>query len=66
MTGSYTCVSVDMCTTYTWDLDNDGQFDDATGIIASYTWTLEGVYPISFRVTDDDGTYRNRFHNRHC
>ena len=57
MHGYYTCVSVDICTTYSWDLDNDGLFDDATGIIASYTWTLEGVYPISFRVTDDDGTY---------
>ena len=56
MNGSYNCVSVDICTTYAWDLDNDGQFDDATGIIASYTWTVDGVYPISFRVTDDDGT----------
>ena len=53
--GSATCVAVDTCS-YAWDLDNDGQYDDYTGIIASYTWTLEGVYTIGLRVTDDDGT----------
>lgn len=55
MTGTATCASVDVCT-YAWDLDNDGQFDDATGPIASYTWTVEGAYTIRLQVTDDDGT----------
>ena len=55
MTGTATCASVDICT-YAWDLDNDGQFDDGTGPIASYTWTVEGVYTIRLQVTDDDGS----------
>jgi glucose/arabinose dehydrogenase/PKD repeat protein len=40
--------------TYSWDLDGDGTFGDATGPTASHTYTA-GVYHPSLRVTDDQG-----------
>jgi PKD repeat protein len=40
-----------------WDLDGDGQFDDATGLAASHAFTAPGDFSVSLRVTDeDDGT----------
>ena len=41
--------------TYTWDLDNDGAFDDFSGPDPSKTWTSTGTYTIKLRVADDDG-----------
>jgi hypothetical protein len=41
--------------TYEWDFDNDGQYDDATGKVASWTWYLPGVHWISLKVTDSNG-----------
>jgi PKD repeat protein len=41
--------------TYTWDLDNDGSYDDFTGPSPTKTWTAVGNYPVSLKVTDDDG-----------
>jgi glucose/arabinose dehydrogenase/PKD repeat protein len=41
--------------TYSWDLNGDGTFGDATGSTASYTYTAAGVYHPSLRVTDDQG-----------
>jgi glucose/arabinose dehydrogenase/PKD repeat protein len=41
--------------TYSWDLNGDGTFGDATGPTASYTYTAAGVYHPSLRVTDDQG-----------
>ncbi len=41
--------------TYEWDLDNDGQYDDYIGQYPEKTYATEGTYPISLRVTDDDG-----------
>jgi glucose/arabinose dehydrogenase/PKD repeat protein len=41
--------------TYSWDLNGDGTFGDATGSTASYTYTTAGVYRPSLRVTDDRG-----------
>ena len=38
--------------TYAWDLDNDGQYDDATGASPSYSWGTAGNYTIGLRVTD--------------
>jgi PKD repeat protein len=38
-----------------WDLDGDGQFDDATGLVATHTFTASGDLTVSVRVTDDDG-----------
>ena len=39
--------------TYDWDLDNDGQYDDATGASPSYSWDTADIYTIGLRVTDD-------------
>lgn len=38
--------------TYEWDLDNDGEFDDATGAKPTHTWSSEGLYTIGLKVTD--------------
>jgi len=40
---------------YSWDLNGDGTFGDATGPTASYTYTASGIYHPSLRVTDDQG-----------
>ncbi len=48
---------------FTWDLDADGQFDDATGPTPSVTWAQlqalgiddDGTHPISVRVDDGRG-----------
>jgi glucose/arabinose dehydrogenase len=41
--------------TYSWDLNGDGTFGDATGPTASYTYTTSGIYTASLLVTDDQG-----------
>ena len=38
--------------TYLWDLDNDGQYDDANGASASVVFYDEGEYTISVQATD--------------
>ena len=38
-----------------WDLDDDGQYDDATGASASRTFLAAGSHTVRLRVTDDDG-----------
>lgn len=40
---------------YSWDLNGDGTFGDATSSTASYTYTTAGAYHPSLRVTDDQG-----------
>ena len=40
---------------YEWDFDNDEQYDDATGISPTWQWSSEGDYPVSLKVTDNDG-----------
>jgi len=61
---SSTTNPLDSITNYEWDIDNDGQFDDAVGATPSVDWsTLVGLglddgpnnVNIRLRVTDDDG-----------
>ena len=41
----------DEIVSWDWDLDNDGEFDDASGETVSYTWDEPGIYPIALWVT---------------
>jgi len=38
--------------TYAWDLDGDGQYDDAFDLTTSYSWSSAATHNIGFRVTD--------------
>src|SRR5690606_12689751 len=40
---------------YAWDLDGDGQYDDATGANVVLQSSIPNLYTVSVRVTDDDG-----------
>ena len=37
---------------YDWDLDDDGVYDNASGVNPSFTWMDNGTYPISLQVSD--------------
>jgi PKD domain len=43
-----------------WDLDEDGIFDDATGPIATHRFSLAGETTVWLRVTDDGGAAATR------
>lgn len=38
--------------TYTWDLDDDGQFDDASGITNTVSFDEPGTYTVGLKVSD--------------
>ena len=40
---------------FAWDLDGDGEYDDATGPQVQWTWSLPGTYTVGVRVTDSTG-----------
>jgi glucose/arabinose dehydrogenase len=41
--------------TYAWDLDGDGAFDDSIAAQPTFTYTTQGSYTATLRVTDPDG-----------
>lgn len=40
---------------YAWDLDDDGDFDDASGVNTTFVATAAGMFTVRVRVTDADG-----------
>jgi O-glycosyl hydrolase/regulation of enolase protein 1 (concanavalin A-like superfamily) len=40
---------------YLWDLDNDGQYDDASGVTANFSRTDDGSYTVGVKVIDNFG-----------
>ena len=39
---------------YEWDFDNDGQYDDASGSVVSFT-SVAGAFTVTVKVTDANG-----------
>jgi PKD repeat protein len=44
-------------TSQTWDLDGDGEFNDASGPTAQRSFSATGRYTVSLRVADDRGAF---------
>jgi hypothetical protein len=42
-------------TTFAWDADDDGEFDDGTGFTLKRTFAAPGTYTVRLRATDGDG-----------
>ncbi|MBT3336740.1 MAG: hypothetical protein HN855_01345 [Anaerolineae bacterium] len=55
--GSASTDADDNIALYEWDLDNDGLYDDATGMTADFSFADDGVYPVGLKVTDDYGAF---------
>jgi len=53
--GSYDPDLGDSITNYEWDMDNDGSYDDATGVTVTWTWFTTGTKTIALKVSDTYG-----------
>ncbi|MFC1568929.1 GEVED domain-containing protein [bacterium] len=53
--GSYDPDAGDYIASYVWDLDFDGQYDDASGMTPSHTWNSALMVIIYVKVTDSHG-----------
>ena len=47
--------SVGTIVSYEWDLDGDGEYDDASGMTITHTWDETGEFEVGLRVIDDAG-----------
>jgi PKD repeat protein len=54
--GSASSDSDGFIVSYEWDFDNDGEFDDATGITTMISFATSETYTVGLRVTDDAGS----------
>jgi hypothetical protein len=52
---SYDPDAGDSIVSYEWDIDNDGQYDDATGVTVQHTWNSVYNGTVGLRVTDTYG-----------
>ena len=43
---------------YSWDLDDDGEFDDENSSLFTISWNASGEYTISVKVTDNTSEYK--------
>ena len=55
MTASASTDSDGTIVSYAWDTDNDGAFDDATGVQPFVWFPTAGTQRVGLRVTDNDG-----------
>jgi len=44
-------------TSWQWDLDDDGEYDDSPFILASRQFDFEGTWYVDLKVTDSEGAY---------
>lgn len=45
----------DSIVSYAWDLDGDGEYDDATGAVVEHVFGQFGVFEVGVQVTDESG-----------
>jgi len=54
LNGSGSSAQVGTIVAWDWDLDNDGEYDDAFGETVQWTWDSEGTFTIGLKVTSSD------------